>query len=117
MAVPVGHHQALAREHHVAPKTIRRVLDAAEARQLPAELDALPVPEEPSGPAADAPVTLDLPGLLADHLRAVGDDAIRQALIWRQIAPRRLHSLALSPAPPHPGLPVTGRGLWSADQR
>ncbi|MFV2175640.1 recombinase family protein [Actinomadura sp. LOL_016] len=41
--------KALAREHHVAPKTIRRVLDAAGARQLPAEPAALPVPEEPSG--------------------------------------------------------------------
>lgn len=80
--------KALARQHHVVPKTIRRVLDAAGARQLPAEPDALPVPEEPSGPAADAPVTLDLPGLLADHLRAVGDDTIRQALIWGRIIRR-----------------------------
>ncbi|MFB4310284.1 helix-turn-helix domain-containing protein [Actinomadura sp. GTD37] len=80
--------KALAREHHVAPKTIRRVLDAAHARQLPDQLDALPVPEGPSGPAADTPVTLDLPGLLADHLRAVGDDTIRQALIWGRIIRR-----------------------------
>ncbi|MEV4458558.1 recombinase family protein [Microbispora sp. NPDC049633] len=80
--------KALAREHHVAPKTIRRVLDAAHARRLPDQLDALPVPEEPSGPAADTPVTLDLPGLLADHLRAAGDDTIRQALIWGRIIRR-----------------------------
>ncbi|WP_433252666.1 recombinase family protein [Actinomadura nitritigenes] len=80
--------KALAREHHVAPKTIRRVLDTAGARQLPDQFDALPVHEEPSGPAADTPVTLDLPGLLADHLRIVGDDTIREALIWGRIIRR-----------------------------
>ncbi|MBW8482618.1 recombinase family protein [Actinomadura parmotrematis] len=84
--------KALARQHHVAPKTIRRILDAAGARQLPAdlatELDALPVPAEPPGPTANTPVTLDLPGLLADHLRAVGDDAIRFAVIGGRIIRR-----------------------------
>ncbi|MGI5201378.1 hypothetical protein ACQEU6_07290 [Spirillospora sp. CA-108201] len=33
-------------------------------------------------------MTLDLPGLLADHLRAGGDDTIRQALIWGRIIRR-----------------------------
>ncbi|MEU8118107.1 recombinase family protein [Spirillospora sp. NPDC049024] len=80
--------KALARGHKVAPKTIRRILDAAGARQLPDQIDALPVPEEPSGPAADTPVTLDLPGLLADHLRTVGDDTILQALIRGRIIRR-----------------------------
>ncbi|MFP3963003.1 helix-turn-helix domain-containing protein [Actinomadura fulvescens] len=74
--------KALARQHHVAPKTIRRILDNARARGLPDRLDTLPAAGEP----ADAPtppgpaVTLDLPGLLADHLNAAGDDAVRQAL-------------------------------------
>jgi DNA invertase Pin-like site-specific DNA recombinase len=84
--------KALARQHQVAPRTIRRLLDAAGARDLPAQplddqLDALPAPQEP-GPAADTPVTLDLPGLLADHLRAVGDDTICAALIWGRIIRR-----------------------------
>ncbi|WP_067833012.1 hypothetical protein [Actinomadura kijaniata] len=33
-------------------------------------------------------MTLDLPGLLADHLRAVGDDTSRAALIWGRIIRR-----------------------------
>ncbi|MEV0666245.1 hypothetical protein ACIBI3_19805 [Actinomadura luteofluorescens] len=71
-------------------KTLGRptALDAAGARQLPDQLDALPVPDKPSGPAADTPVTLDLPGLLADHLRTVGDDTIRQVLIRGRIIRR-----------------------------
>ncbi|MGX1675250.1 hypothetical protein [Streptomyces sp. NPDC055400] len=35
---------ALARQHQVDPKTIRRVLDAAGARELPEQLDVLPDP-------------------------------------------------------------------------
>nr|WP_243725865.1 helix-turn-helix domain-containing protein [Actinomadura rubrisoli] len=34
--------KALARQHHVAPKTIRRILDNARARELPDQLDTLP---------------------------------------------------------------------------
>ena len=90
--------KALAREHHVAPRTIRRVLDAAGARQLPDELD-VPVPNELPGPTADTPVTLDLPGLLADHLHAAGDDTIQHALATgrtiRLTAPLELHNAAL----------------------
>ncbi|MBO2461542.1 recombinase family protein [Actinomadura violacea] len=88
--------KALARRHHVAPKTIRRVLDAAGARQLPEHLDA-PEPAEPPGPVADAPVTLDLPGLLADHLHAAGDDTIRQAIAaGRTIRRGQGHSVRLT---------------------
>jgi putative DNA-invertase from lambdoid prophage Rac len=62
--------KALARQHQVAPKTIRRVLDAAGARELPEQLD-LPVdpsPQQPT-PMPNPEGVLDLPGLLADHLR------------------------------------------------
>ncbi|MFF5213554.1 recombinase family protein [Streptosporangium sp. NPDC000396] len=34
--------KALARQHQVAPKTIRRILDNAQARQFPDQLDTLP---------------------------------------------------------------------------
>ncbi|QKG24602.1 hypothetical protein [Actinomadura verrucosospora] len=116
--------KALAREHHVAPKTIRCALDAAGARQLPDRLDALPVPEEPPGPAADTPVTLDLPGLLADHLRAVGDDTIRAALILGRIIrcgkgysirltmPLQLHHAAL-----HQSAALAAEGAGPAERK
>ncbi|MFI9352502.1 recombinase family protein [Streptomyces lydicus] len=74
--------KALARRYGVAPRTIRRVLDAVGARDLPTD----PVPLNDT-PAADPPlpqpaaaVVLDLPGLLADHLRQTGDAAVHDAL-------------------------------------
>ncbi|KAB2350389.1 recombinase family protein [Actinomadura rudentiformis] len=101
--------KALARRHQVAPKTIRRVLDAARARELPDQLDAPPAtPSSQHGlPTADQDVVLDLPGLLAEHLRTAGDDAVRQALAAgrtirrgqghtvRVTAPLALHRAAL----------------------
>ncbi|MEU7748082.1 recombinase family protein [Nonomuraea sp. NPDC049158] len=101
--------KALARRHQVAPKTIRRVLDAAGARDLPDQLDApsADTGERRSAPAPDPDVTLDLPGLLADHLRTTNDEAIRQALASGQtirrghgysvriVAPLALHCAAL----------------------
>ncbi|MFI0453501.1 recombinase family protein [Actinomadura sp. 6N118] len=39
--------KALARQHHVAPKTIRRILDSARARQLPDRLHTLPRQRDP----------------------------------------------------------------------
>jgi hypothetical protein len=74
--------KALARQHQVAPKSIRRILDNARARELPDQLDTLSAAGEPA-PAPTPPdpaVTLDLPRLLADHLNAAGADAVRQAL-------------------------------------
>ncbi|WP_433191217.1 recombinase family protein [Actinoallomurus sp. CA-150999] len=99
--------KALAREYWVAPKTIRRILDAAHARQLADQLDAPPVPDEQPAPATQTSVKLDLPGLLADHLHTAGDDTIRQALATgrtircgqghtiRLTAPLELHHAAL----------------------
>ncbi|RSM95298.1 resolvase [Nonomuraea sp. WAC 01424] len=44
--------KALARQHHVAPKTIRRVLDNAGARQPPDHFDTLPATGEPAADTA-----------------------------------------------------------------
>jgi putative DNA-invertase from lambdoid prophage Rac len=101
--------KALARQHRVAPKTIRRVLDAARARELPNQLDTpLTIPgQDHHLPAPDQPVALDLPGLLADHLRIAGDEAVRHAIdsgrtirrgqghTLRVTAPLALHRAAL----------------------
>ncbi|MEV0151185.1 MULTISPECIES: hypothetical protein [unclassified Nonomuraea] len=56
--------KALARQHRVAPKTIRRVLDAADARNLPGPLDTPLVRpgklDDALAPRAD--VVLEVPG-------------------------------------------------------
>ncbi|GAA4923400.1 transposase-like protein [Nonomuraea thailandensis] len=51
--------EALAQRHQVAPKTIRRVLDAAGARSLPDELDVPPtdIGEQHRVPASDPDAT------------------------------------------------------------
>ncbi|MFE3502977.1 recombinase family protein [Kitasatospora sp. NPDC059160] len=100
--------KALAREYGVDPKVIRRVLDAAGARELPEQLDVLPAPAAERQP--DPEITLDLPGLLADHLLAHGDETVRSALasgrtirrgqghLVRLAAPLALHQAALQQA-------------------
>lgn len=79
--------KALARQHGVDPKTIRRALDAAGARGVPEDLGELlgeldgeesPEPEVPA--AADPVVSIDVPGLLAEHLQNADDVALRDAL-------------------------------------
>ncbi|MET8297573.1 MULTISPECIES: hypothetical protein [unclassified Streptomyces] len=102
--------KALARQHQVDPKTIRRVLDAAGARELPELLDVLPAPAAEQQPEPDPVITLDLPGLLADHLLADGDETVRTALAsgrtirrgqghsLRITAPLELHRTALQQA-------------------
>ncbi|MFF2148668.1 recombinase family protein [Kitasatospora sp. NPDC058190] len=99
--------KALARQHQVDPKTIRRVLDAVGARELPGQLDVLPdwAAEQQSAP--DPEITLDLPGLLADRLATTGDETVRRALAsartirrgqgrsLRITAPLELHRAAL----------------------
>ncbi|MFJ8036022.1 recombinase family protein [Streptomyces sp. NPDC096032] len=78
---------ALAREYDVDPQVIRRVLDAAGARGVPdalAELPEEPGSEETPAPeavaAADPVVSIDVPGLLAEHLQGATDTAVRDAL-------------------------------------
>lgn len=91
--------RALARQHRVAPKTIRRVLDAAGARSAPDLLEVVPlVGNELSFTSAlDPDVVLDLPGLLVDHLRQAGDDDIRRTLDTGQVIRRgQGHTLRLN---------------------
>ncbi|MFI0420784.1 recombinase family protein [Spongiactinospora sp. 9N601] len=102
--------KALARQHQVDPKTIRRVLDSAGARELPVQLDVLPDPAAEQLPEPNPVITLDLPGLLADHLLAGGDETVRTALSsgrtirrgqghsLRITAPLELHRTALQQA-------------------
>lgn len=79
--------KALAREYGVDPKVIRRVLDRADARGGPENLGELleePGGEEKAGPespaAADPVVSIDVPGLLAEHLQDAADVVVRDAL-------------------------------------
>jgi len=100
--------KALARRYGVAPKTIRRVLDATGARDLPniAEPpDGTPGAQQVTQPATA--VVLDMPGLLAGHLQTTRDPAVRDALhngrtirrgqgySVRVTAPLALHQAAL----------------------
>ncbi|MEU0287459.1 recombinase family protein [Streptomyces sp. NPDC006147] len=78
--------KALAREYSVDPKVIRRVLDSAGARDVPndpAELGELGGEEE-LAPEASAPadpvVSIDVPGLLSEHLQDTVDVAVQEAL-------------------------------------
>jgi putative DNA-invertase from lambdoid prophage Rac len=78
--------KALARQYDVDPKTIRRVLDSAGARDVPddlgvllGELDGEEAPPEPPA-AADPVVSIDVPGLLAEHLQDAADVVVRDAL-------------------------------------
>jgi DNA invertase Pin-like site-specific DNA recombinase len=78
--------KALARQYGIAPKTVRRVLDAAGAREVPNDLSELldddqdDVDDRQEQAAADPVVVVDVPGLVAEHLVDVADDAVRQAL-------------------------------------
>ncbi|GHA00378.1 hypothetical protein GCM10010371_69460 [Streptomyces subrutilus] len=80
--------KAFARQHQVDLKTIRRVLDAAGARELPEQLEVLTDPAAEQQPEPDTVITLDLPGLLADHLLAGGDETVRAARLRPDHPPR-----------------------------
>ncbi|MFE2045914.1 recombinase family protein [Streptomyces sp. NPDC059477] len=77
--------KALARQYEIAPRTVRRVLDAAGARNVPGDLELLDgndqddVDGQEQAPA-DPVVVVDVPGLVAEHLADVADNAVRRAL-------------------------------------
>ncbi|MFH8471574.1 recombinase family protein [Streptomyces sp. NPDC018000] len=77
--------KALARQYNVAPKTIRRVLDAAGARDISYVLEesdgaAIDAEHQEQTPDPEQPHTIDVPGLLAEHLKATETAEIRDAL-------------------------------------
>ncbi|MGW6979616.1 recombinase family protein [Streptomyces sp. NPDC054932] len=80
--------KALARQYDIAPKTVRRVLDAAGAREVPGDLSSLldgddqddVADDQEQAANADPTVVVDVPGLVAEHLADVADDAVRRAL-------------------------------------
>ncbi|GGO98270.1 recombinase family protein [Wenjunlia tyrosinilytica] len=79
--------KALARQYGTSPKTIRRVLDDAGLREVPDDLSALldgDGHDESDGHDqavdADPVVVVEVPGLVAEHLAEVADDAVREAL-------------------------------------
>ncbi|MDX3516107.1 recombinase family protein [Streptomyces caniscabiei] len=79
--------KALARQYGTSPKTIRRVLDDAGVREVPDDLSALlegdgldDVADDHQAADADPTVVVDVPGLVAEHLVDVADDAVREAL-------------------------------------
>lgn len=78
--------KALAREYDISPKTVRRVLDSAGARDVPDDLldndgqgdDADDRQEHAVDP--DPSVVVDVPGLVAEALADVTNGAVRIAL-------------------------------------
>ncbi|WP_307819330.1 recombinase family protein [Streptomyces sp. MBT67] len=79
--------KALARQYDIAPKTVRRVLDGAGARDVPDDLSSLldggdqdDVADGQEQAPADPVAVVDVPGLVAEHLVDVADEAVRQAL-------------------------------------
>jgi putative DNA-invertase from lambdoid prophage Rac len=80
--------KAVAREYDVDPKVIRRVLDSAGAREVTDDLGELlgepggeeNLPESEASAPADPVVSIDVPGLLAEHLQDAADAAVRDAL-------------------------------------
>nr|WP_237500090.1 recombinase family protein [Streptomyces sp. SID8379] len=111
--------KALAREHGVDPKTIRRVLDMNGARSVVDQLLEDEVPGDVAEPEpvvdVDPVMAIDMPGLLGELLEHSGSEEIRAALrdaplvrrgqghSMRVTAPLSLHRLMLDQAAPQQG--------------
>ncbi|MFZ3475447.1 recombinase family protein [Streptomyces sp. 2.9] len=78
--------KALAREYDISPKTVRRVLDSAGARDIPDDLldgdgqDHDADDRQEHAVDADPSVVVDVPGLVAEALADVANGAVRIAL-------------------------------------
>ncbi|MGW5003112.1 recombinase family protein [Streptomyces hydrogenans] len=80
--------KALARQYGISPRTVRRVLDEAGAREVPDVEEVLAdegvelgSPAETSAAATNPVLVVDVPGLVAEHLQTSTQDvAIRYSL-------------------------------------
>jgi DNA invertase Pin-like site-specific DNA recombinase len=78
--------KALARQFSIAPKTVRRVLDTAGAREVPGDLLTLLADDdqvdarEDQAVDADPVLVVDVPGLVVQHLADLTDQTVHQAL-------------------------------------
>lgn len=98
--------KGLARRYGIAPRTVRRVLDNAGAREVPGDLSALLDGEDQADAATedraadlDPVVVVDVPGLVAEHLAGAADDAVREALAAGQTIRRGQGYLVRTTAP------------------
>ncbi|WP_309227557.1 recombinase family protein [Streptomyces lunaelactis] len=76
--------KALARQYGVDPRTVRRVLDDAGAREVPDDLSSLLDGDgrgnDDQAVAADPVAVVDVPGLVAEQLHGSPDTAVRDAV-------------------------------------
>ncbi|MET7550811.1 helix-turn-helix domain-containing protein [Streptomyces sp. NPDC005500] len=85
--------RALAGQYDVAPKTIRRVLDAAGARDVLEEPDCVAAGVEDQ----EQSHAIDVPGLLAEHLKDTDVAAIQETLrSGRTIRPGQGYSVRVT---------------------
>jgi DNA invertase Pin-like site-specific DNA recombinase len=96
--------KALARQYGTSPKTIRRILDDAGAREVSEHQDTDDQPGQAAvdgqeEPAVDPTVLVEVPGLVAQHLQDSGDEAIRRFLEGGQAIRRGQGYSVRVPAP------------------
>ncbi|MFK3734660.1 recombinase family protein [Streptomyces sp. NPDC088090] len=116
--------KALARQYDVSPKTIRRVLDDAGAREVP-DFEEVLADEgvelaflaEVSGAAANPVLVVDVPGLVAEHLQTATEDvSIRYSLAAGQSVRRgQGYSVRVTaPADVHQAMVAASAGLMKS---